>query len=74
MNDKRCSFADGIVAVKPDGRHDLDPCVYEDVEVWRNVTVVVSRCMNCGHIEISWHKQDNTEQIDPDDFEPELGV
>ena len=72
MNDRRCKFPDGITAIKPDGHSELDPCEYEDIEVWRNVTVVVSRCIHCGHIEISWHKQDDTEEVDPEDFQPEI--
>lgn len=39
----------------------LDPCVYEEIEVHRNVTVEVWRCKNCGHIELVWHRQENTE-------------
>ena len=58
---KKCSF-DGV-AVKLDGVHELDPCIYEDIEMYTNVTVVISRCKKCGHIEISWLKQDNTEEI-----------
>lgn len=56
----KCSFGDGIT-VKPDGIHDLDPCIYEIAEVHRNVTVEVMRCKNCGHIEILWHRQEDTE-------------
>lgn len=57
---KNCSFGDGVV-IKPDGVHELDPCLYEDIEIWNNVTVIVSRCVRCGHIEISWIRQENTE-------------
>ena len=55
----KCSFPDGIT-VKPDGVHDLDPCEYELTERHRNVTVEVLRCRKCGHVEISWLRQDNT--------------
>lgn len=27
------------------------------------VTIEVLRCVRCGHVEISWAKQDNTEKI-----------
>lgn len=57
----KCSFGD--ITIKPDGVNELDPCVYEDIEMYTNVTVVISRCKRCGHIEISWMKQDNTEEI-----------
>ena len=59
-NMEKCSFGDGIV-IKPDGIHELDPCIYEDIEMWHNVTVVVSRCKRCGRIELSWIRQDDTE-------------
>lgn len=52
------------VVIKPDGINELDPCVYEDIEMYTNVTVIVSRCKNCGHIEISWLRQSNTEEIE----------
>lgn len=60
---KKCEFPDGIT-VKPDGVNELDPCVYEDVEMYTNVTIIVSRCKKCGHTEISWMRQEDTEQID----------
>lgn len=49
------------MTVTPDGIHPLDPCFYETIEIHRNVTVEVLRCKRCGNIEISWHKQDDTE-------------
>ena len=61
MECKKCSF-DGF-AIKPDSIHEIDPCVYEDIEMYTNVTVIVSRCKNCGHIDISWIRQDDTEEI-----------
>ena len=61
----RCTWGDGIT-VKPDGVHELDPCEYEVVEAYRNVTVEVLRCKNCGHVEISWIRQENTEEGDVD--------
>lgn len=58
----RCSFDHGIT-VKPDGVHELDSCLYETVEEYRNVTVRVLRCVRCGHTEIEWERQDNTEYV-----------
>lgn len=60
MNNK-CSFGD--ITIKPDGINELDPCIYEDIEMYTNVTIVISRCTKCGHIEISWMRQDDTEEI-----------
>ena len=60
---KRCSFGEGIT-IKPDGIHELDPCFYEVIEVHENVTVEVSRCKRCGHVELLWYK---TEFGDPEE-------
>lgn len=60
----KCSFPAGV-SIRLDGVHELDPCVYEEIERYRNVTVIISRCKNCGHIDVSWERQDNTEEIPP---------
>ncbi len=62
----KCSF--GNVTIKPDGVNELDPCIYEDTEVHTNVTVVVKRCVHCGHIELEWHRQEDTEDFTGDDL------
>ena len=59
----KCEFPEGVV-IKPNGVDELDACSYEDIEMYVNVTVVVSRCKKCGNIDISWMKQDNTERIE----------
>lgn len=61
----KCSFPDGVV-IKPDGVNELDPCVYKEKERYINATVVVSECEKCGHIDISWFAQPNTEQLHSD--------
>lgn len=61
--DCKCSFPDGI-SVKPDGVNELDPCIYEVIEAYKNVTVTVSRCKKCGNIDVTWERQDNTETIE----------
>lgn len=48
----KCKWPEGLT-IKPDGAHGLDPCVYETKEVYRNVTVEVLVCKNCGYIEIN---------------------
>ena len=63
---KKCKFPDGIT-IKPDGENELDPCVYEDVEMYTNATIIISRCKKCGHVEISWLRQEDTEQLNIDD-------
>lgn len=62
-----CSFEDGI-EIRPDGVHELSPCVFEDIEMHTNVTVIVSQCKKCGKITIGWLRQENTETI----FEKDL--
>lgn len=61
----KCRWLPGL-AVKPDGIHELDPCVYEEIAVYRNVTVTVSRCRRCGHMDISWVRQEDTEELEPE--------
>jgi len=58
----RCNHGDGVtvsIAGVP-----VDPCVYEEVEAYRNVTVRVLKCKRCGRVEIEWERQEDTEQID----------
>lgn len=59
----KCNFPGGIT-IKPDGVNELDPCEYELIEKYRNVTVEILRCKKCGHVEILWFRQENTEEGD----------
>lgn len=52
--------------VKPDGIHELDPCIYMTTEIYKNVTVEIRECIHCGRVDIVWVMQENTERIDPD--------
>lgn len=58
----KCNWGDGVT-IKPDGENELDPCIYEDIARYTNVTITISRCLKCGHIEIAWEKQDTTEEL-----------
>lgn len=60
---KKCKFPEGLT-IKPDGIHELDPCVYEEIQRYENATVIISRCKNCGHIDISWLRQENTREVE----------
>ena len=40
------------------GGYEYDGHVYEDVEVVDNCRVTVSRCINCGKIDISWERSE----------------
>jgi len=64
----KCEFPDGV-RIFPDGRNELDACTYEEIERWKNVTISVLRCKVCGHVELAWYRQDDTEQVDADDFD-----
>lgn len=63
---EKCKHPGGIT-VKPDGVNELDPCIYEEIECCKNVTVHVMRCRRCGHIEIEWERQEDTEEVEIDD-------
>ena len=62
MASHKCSFGDGIT-VKPDGETELDPCLYQEIKAYENVTVHILRCVRCGHIEVECERQDNTIDI-----------
>lgn len=57
----KCKFPDGVTMSFGGCGLEVDPCHYELKEVHRNVTVEVWQCPECGTIDISWKKQDNTE-------------
>lgn len=59
----KCSLPSGI-AIKPDGVNELDPCIYEEIERHTNVTVIISRCKRCGCIDVSWIRQNDTDERD----------
>ena len=55
--------SNGMV-IKPDCVNELDHCIYEVVEKYANVTIEVLKCKNCGHVEISWYRQEDTEELE----------
>ena len=72
-NKNKCTFPGGIT-YRPDGKNEIDPCQYELIEKHRNVTVEVLRCKKCGHVEISWIKNDECDSFDPRTNEPLYGT
>lgn len=56
MASHKCTFGDEItrITIKPDGANEVDPCLYEEIETYENVTVHILRCVRCGHIEVEW--------------------
>lgn len=61
----------GRYNLSPGWKNELDPCRYEVIEKHRNVTVEVLRCKKCGHVEIAWTRQENTEDDDETDIRAE---
>lgn len=59
----KCEFTNGIT-IKPDGVHELDPCIYQEIEKYANVTISIRKCKNCGNIDIVWYRQDDTEELE----------
>ena len=57
---KKCRWPEGLT-IKPDGIHPLSAHVMAAKEIHRNVTVEVGQCVKCGHVELSWYRQEDTE-------------
>jgi hypothetical protein len=55
---EKCKLPDGVL-IYPDGVNELDPCLYEEIETIPNATVHIMRCTRCGHLEISWERNNN---------------
>ena len=55
-----CEWPDGIT-IRPDGVHDLDPCVFDELEIVEGATVTLLRCRYCGKIEILWKRPKEVE-------------
>ena len=53
---EKCSWRDGI-SIKPDGIHEADPCLYQEIDRVEHCTIHVLRCVRCGHIEITWERE-----------------
>lgn len=39
-------------------------CVFQDEHVYRNATVEVLECQNCGYVSVWWKPQPDTEEIE----------
>lgn len=59
----KCEFPEGM-NIKPDGVNELDPCIYETIGIYTNCVVEINKCKKCGHIEISWRRTENTEELE----------
>lgn len=58
MERPRCKLpGDMIIRFGVDGDIDLDPCLYEEVDIIKHCTVHILRCKRCGHIEIEWERE-----------------
>ena len=65
MPGHKCTLGDGNteITIRPDGRHELDPCLYQEIETYENVTVHILQCVRCGNVTVEWERQDNTNDI-----------
>lgn len=43
------------------GEHEVDPCIYEEIDTVEHCTVHILRCSKCGHIEIMWEREKDDE-------------
>ena len=50
----RCQHPGGGIASVSIGGYEVDPCLYQTVEVHHNVSVCLSRCVRCGNEMITW--------------------
>lgn len=58
-----CNFPNGVT-IKPDGIHELSPHNFVLDGKYKNVTVEILRCKNCGEVSIGWYMQDDTEELE----------
>ena len=56
-----CSHGDGVTVSI--GGVPIDPCVYKEIQTFKNVTVHVYKCVNCGKLETERERQEDTEEI-----------
>ena len=70
---EKCQHPGGVI-IKPDGINELDPCRYRTTEIHRNVTVLVNVCQVCGHVDLSWLRQEDTEDEFPEDGDDCLDI
>lgn len=54
---------EGQLYLDPDGIFEIEPCILEVEEVYKNVTVEISKCPVCGKTSIGWYRQPNTLKI-----------
>ena len=45
------------------GNYQLDPNIYKDVEMYKNVTVIISENIDTGEMVVSWKRQPDTKNI-----------
>ena len=60
MDDITWNFDENSIMI---GNYELDPNIYKDVEMYKNVTVIISENIETGEMVVSWKRQENTENI-----------
>lgn len=51
----KCEHPNGAVVKL--GEHEIDPCLYREIEIHHGCKVIVSKCVRCGNIDISWEPE-----------------
>ena len=52
----KCKCENPVLMQLGGEKYEVDPCIYEEIERHEGVTVIINRCKNCGHIDISWER------------------
>lgn len=54
--------------IGPNGEYELEPVIFDVVAIYKNVTVELLKNPETGEISMGWYKQDDTEEIDAEEF------
>ena len=54
--------------IGPHGEYELEAVTLELVAIYKNVTVELLKNPETGEISIGWYNQDDTEEIDAEEF------